>query len=191
MKREEVEVDMNAVAAATTALLAAIGYGVSTNPGLEQTPARVARFYAEMMGQAEPTYTTFVAESDQMIVQAGIPFYSLCEHHVLPFFGHAVVGYIPGETMLGLSKLARTVQWVARGLQNQERITGAVAEIVEEATGAKGVGVMLRAEHLCMSMRGARAVGSHTVTQALRGAFMEDPRTRDEFLALARAGATR
>ncbi|HEV3401987.1 MAG TPA: GTP cyclohydrolase I [Acidimicrobiales bacterium] len=112
-------------------------------------------------------------------------FHSLCQHHMLPFKGVAHVGYLPGERILGLSKLARVVELFARGLQVQERLTKQVADWLQEALEPKGVGVVLEAEHLCMSLRGAQASGSRTVTSALHGVLREDPRSRSEFFALA------
>ncbi len=153
--------------------------------GLQETPARVAKF---LQGFCHPdgfAFTTFDAESDEMIVQAGIPFASLCEHHMLPFVGTAAVAYIPGKRMAGLSKLARAVQHCAAGLQNQERVTKATGDLLEKALEPVGVGVILRARHLCMEMRGVKAAGTWTVTSNLRGAFLE-PAPRAEFLHLAK-----
>jgi len=115
-----------------------------------------------------------------------VPFRSLCEHHLLPFYGYAHVGYLPGGRIVGLSKLARVVEHFAAGLQVQERLTQQVAEWLHAHLGARGVGVVLEAEHLCMSLRGVRARGSRTVTSALRGDLRTDARSRGEFLALAR-----
>jgi GTP cyclohydrolase I len=120
------------------------------------------------------------------VVARGIPFHSLCEHHLLPFVGVAHVAYLPGERILGLSKLARVVDHFARALQVQERLTVQVAGWLERELDPKGVGVVLEAEHMCMSLRGVQKAGSTTVTSALRGAVRDDPRTRQEFLALAK-----
>jgi GTP cyclohydrolase I len=151
--------------------------------GLRETPDRIARMYLELL-QPEPftlTYFENSAHYDQMIVEDGIPFYSLCEHHMVPFFGTAKVAYIPKNKLVGLSKLARTVDHFSRGLQTQERITDNIADFLMEQLDAYGVGVRLSAEHLCMSMRGVRKPGARTTTTALRGVFKEAP-TREEFL---------
>jgi GTP cyclohydrolase I len=123
---------------------------------------------------------------DELVVAREVPFRSLCEHHLLPFYGHAHVGYLPGGRIVGLSKLARVVEHFAAGLQVQERLTQQVADWLHAHLGARGVGVVLEAEHLCMSLRGVRARGSHTVTSALRGDLRTDARSRGEFLALTR-----
>ena len=133
--------------------------------------------------------TTFSNDEgyDELVVARAIPFASLCEHHLLPFSGFAHVGYLPKERLLGLSKLARVVDHFSRRLQVQERLTAQVANFIAETVQPKGVGVVIEAEHLCMSLRGVRAGGSKTVTSALKGLVRDDPRTRSEFLALAGA----
>ena len=118
---------------------------------------------------------------DQMVVEDEIPFFSLCEHHMVPFFGSAKIAYIPSRQIVGLSKLARTLDHFSRGLQTQERITDKIADFLMDRLEPQGVGVQLRAEHLCMSMRGARKPGVKTITTALRGVFKSTP-TREEFL---------
>lgn len=151
--------------------------------GVRETPDRVARMYLELM-QPEPFVLTCFENSghyDQMIVEDDIPFFSLCEHHIIPFFGTAKVAYVPKGKIVGLSKLARTVDHFARGLQTQERITNNIADFLMENLDAYGIGVRLSAEHLCMSMRGVRKPGARTTTTALRGVFKDAP-TRDEFL---------
>lgn len=155
-------------------------------PGLAGTPDRVVRFLT-WFAQPDPfEWTTFDAEgADELVTQGGIPFYSLCEHHLVPFFGVATVGYIPDGRLVGLSKLARCVEWYARRLQTQERITTAVADAVEAALRPRGVGVQLRARHLCMEMRGPRVHDTWTTTTALRGALFEKAEARAEFLAAA------
>jgi GTP cyclohydrolase I len=151
--------------------------------GLDATPGRVARMLLELTSKPPFELTRFpnTAGYDQMIVEDDIPFYSLCEHHLIPFFGTAKVAYIPRDELVGLSKLARTVDYFAAGLQTQERITNQIAEFLMERLDPIGVGVQLSAEHLCMSMRGVRKPGARTTTTALRGIFKEAP-TRDEFL---------
>ena len=125
---------------------------------------------------------------DQLVVVRSIPFHSLCMHHLLPFYGVAHVGYLPGRQMEGLSKLARVVEFFARDLQVQERLTSQIADWLWERLEPKGVGVVVEAEHLCMSLRGVQKMGAKTVTSALHGLVRDDPRTRQEFLALAAAG---
>lgn len=154
--------------------------------GLLETPTRVARMYAELLTPKPFTFTTFDAEgADQMVVVRDVPFYTLCEHHLVPFYGHATMAYIPGRKIAGLSKLARTVDWYARRLQTQERLTNQIAAYLEEHLEPQGVGVVLQATHLCMAMRGVQKVGAVTVTSALTGLFKTDPKARGEFLELA------
>src|SRR3712207_4819827 len=146
----------------------------------------MARMYAELLTPAPFTPTTFPNDGgyDELVVATGIPFSSLCEHHLLPFSGMAHVGYLPGERIIGLSKLARVVEHAARDLQVQERLTEQVADWLERELEPRGVGVVLEAEHLCMSLRGVRASGSRTVTSAVRGLLRSDGRSRGEFFAL-------
>jgi GTP cyclohydrolase I len=181
-------IDLDKATRAVADLLDALGVDRS-NDGLEATPARVARAYAEMLSPEPFHVTTFPNDEgyDELVVARAIPFASLCEHHLLPFSGFAYVGYLPDERLLGLSKLARVVEHFSRRLQVQERLTAQVANFIVETVQPKGVGVVLEAEHLCMSLRGVRAVGSKTVTSALKGLVRDDPRTRSEFLALAGA----
>jgi GTP cyclohydrolase I len=142
--------------------------------------------YAELLTPSPFTATTFPNDGgyDQLVVARDIQFHSLCEHHLLPFVGVAHVAYLPGERIVGLSKLARVVEWFARSLQVQERLTTQVADWLERELAPQGVGVVLEAEHLCMSLRGVQKAGTTTVTSALHGAVRDDPRTRQEFLAL-------
>lgn len=160
--------------------------------GIKDTPKRVQRFYEDFITKGDPTFnlTTFAAEGmDEMIVQREIPFYSLCEHHMLPFFGTAVVAYLPtANRIIGLSKLARVVDWYARRLQNQERLTQQVAVRLATALGEKDrpacVAVAVRARHMCMEMRGIKARGAETITSYLLGRFRSDASCRAEFLEL-------
>lgn len=178
-------VDVASATSATYDLLEAIGH--LGREGTANTPARVAAFWAEFLAPPAFALTTFDAEgADEMVTQVGIPFYSVCEHHLLPFFGEAAVSYVPAGKIVGLSKLARLVQYHARRPQNQERVTMAVADALVDGLGATGVGVQLRARHLCMEMRGVRAAGTETVTTAVRGVFRTDPAARGEFLAAVR-----
>ena len=154
--------------------------------GRQRTPERHVSFLTEFLNPPSFNFTTFENEGmDEMVVQVGIPFFSLCEHHVVPFFGTAAVAYVPEKTICGLSKLARAVQHYARALQNQERITTQVADRLMTELSPKGVAVLLSARHMCMEMRGVRTHSTWTRTEALRGLFKEDARARSEFLALA------
>jgi GTP cyclohydrolase I len=178
-------VDLDAAERAVADLLLALGQDPQAEHTRE-TPRRVAAAYAELLTPREFTLTTFPNDEgyDELVVARDIPFHSLCEHHMLPFKGVAHVGYLPGEHILGLSKLARVVELYARGLQVQERLTIQVADWLEEALHPKGVGVVVEAEHLCMSLRGVQARGSVTVTSALHGVLREDARSRSEFFSL-------
>jgi GTP cyclohydrolase I len=178
-------VDLAAAEGAVRDLLLALGHDPESEH-LGDTPARVARAYAELLTPRPFDLTTFPndEEYDELVLARDIPFQSLCEHHLLPFHGVAHVGYIPDGRILGLSKLARVVELFARGLQVQERLTSQVAGWLEEHLRPKGVGVVLEAEHLCMSLRGVKATGSTTVTSALRGLVRDDARTRTEFFGL-------
>ena len=146
----------------------------------------MADVYAELLTPTEFEPTTFPNDGDydELVVARDIPFHSLCEHHLLPFVGVAHVGYLPGERIIGLSKLARVVDLFARNLQVQERLTKQVANWLDSELRPKGVGVVIEAEHMCMSLRGVQKAGATTVTSALHGAVRDDQRTRGEFLAL-------
>jgi GTP cyclohydrolase I len=178
-------VDRAAAEEAVRALLVALGQDVASE-SLSQTPRRVAASFTELLTAPDFDLTTFPNDEryDEMVVARAIPFASLCEHHLLPFIGLAHVAYVPGDRILGLSKLARVVELFARRLQVQERLTTQVAGWLQEHVQPKGVGVVLEAEHMCMTIRGVRAEGAKTVTSALHGALRNDPRTRAEFLAL-------
>jgi len=180
-------IDVAAAEEAAADLLAALGFDL-TSESTAQTPGRMARALAEMMTPSEFEMTTFPNDEgyDELVLVQDIPVQSLCEHHVLPFVGVAHVGYLPGERILGLSKLARTVEHHARGAQTQERLTQRIAEHLGTALAAKGVGVVIEAEHTCMTLRGVRAPGARTVTSALFGRLRDDPAGRAEFLALTR-----
>lgn len=180
-------IDEVAVARAVHDVLRALGQDVS-DESLQDTPRRVTATYAELLRPRTFSLTTFPndEEYDEMVVARGIPFSSLCEHHLLSFLGVAHVAYLPGDRILGLSKLARVVEVFARRLQVQERLTKQVATWLQEHLQPKGVGVVLEAEHTCMSIRGVRAPGTSTLTSALHGVIRDDPRTRAEFLALAK-----
>ena len=178
-------VDLGRAERAVTDLLTALGQDPASEQLLE-TPRRVAAGYAELLTPAPFTPTTFPNDEgyDELVLVRAIPFRSLCQHHLLPFTGVAHVGYLPADRILGLSKLARVVELFARRLQLQERLTNQVADWLQAQLEPKGVGVVLEAEHLCMTLRGVRAAGSHTVTSALHGLLRSDPRSRQEFFAL-------
>jgi GTP cyclohydrolase IA len=179
-------VDRSAVERAAHELLVALGADLS-DEGVRDTPRRMAEAYAELLTPEPLSLTTFPNEEryDELVVVRDIPFHSLCMHHLLPFHGVAHVAYLPGEQIIGLSKLARVVDLFARQLQLQERLTIQVAEWLEERLRPKGLGVVLEAEHLCMSLRGVEKAGTRTRTSALLGHLRDDPRARQEFLALA------
>ena len=184
-------IDRAAVERAARQLLIGLGADLA-DESLRDTPRRMADAYAELLTPEPFNATTFPNDGayDELVVVRDIPFHSLCEHHLLPFVGVAHVGYIPGERIVGLSKLARVVDHCARGLQVQERLTTQVAGWFERELAPRGVGVVLEAEHTCMSLRGATKPGTRTVTSALHGLVRDDARTRQEFLALTRrAGA--
>ncbi|HET9008058.1 MAG TPA: GTP cyclohydrolase I FolE, partial [Actinomycetes bacterium] len=170
---------------AVAELLAALGQDVSSEQLLD-TPRRVAASYAELLTSAPFTPTTFPNDEgyDELVLARAIPFQSLCQHHLLPFVGVAHVGYLPADRILGLSKLARVVELFSHRLQLQERLTTQVADWLQDQLVPKGVGVVLEAEHLCMTMRGVQATGARTVTSTLHGLLRTDPRSRQEFLAL-------
>ena len=184
-RRETPAVDLAAAEQAAHALLGALGVDL-TAEGVRDTPRRVARMYAELLTPAPFAPTTFANDGgyDELVVATQIPFHSLCEHHLLPFVGVAHVGYLPGERIIGLSKLARVVELFARDLQVQERLTTQVAGWLDAHLRPRGVGVVIEAEHLCMSLRGVQKAGARTVTSALLGLVRDDPRTRQEFLSL-------
>src|SRR5436190_3701810 len=177
--------DLDAAERAVADLLMALGHD-PTAEHLADTPRRVANAYAELLTPTSFDLTTFPNDEDydELVVARDIPFQSLCEHHLLPFHGTAHVGYIPDGRILGLSKLARVVEMFSRGLQVQERLTKQVADWLDEQLDPKGVGVVLEAEHLCMSLRGVQAAGSCTVTSTLHGLLRDDPRSRAEFFSL-------
>jgi len=179
-------IDRGAVERAAADLLRALGADVEAG-ALEETPRRVTDAYAELLTPQPFRATTFPNDDgyDELIVARSIPFHSLCMHHLLPFHGVAHIGYLPGERIIGLSKLGRVVEYYSRELQIQERLTTQVAGWLQRELEPKGVGVVLEAEHLCMSLRGVQKLGAKTVTSALRGAVRDNARTRQEFLALA------
>lgn len=178
-------INLTAAEAAVRSLLRALGADPDTD-GLRDTPRRVAAVYAELLSPRAFTLTTFANEEgyDELVLARDVPFHSLCEHHLVAFMGVAQVGYLPGERILGLSKLARVVEMFSRGLQTQERLTKQVADWLQENLEPRGVGVVVEAEHLCMSLRGVQTQGAKMLTSALHGLIRDDARSRQEFLAL-------
>ena len=155
----------------------------TSREGLIETPKRYIKFMREFLEPKEFNFTSFDAEgTDEMIIQTNIPFYSLCEHHTAPFFGFANVAYIPNKKIVGLSKLARTVDLYANRFQNQERITTQIAERLQNELNPKGVAVTLKAQHLCMCMRGVKKHDTWTVTNKLIGIFKDEGKARNEYL---------
>ena len=179
--------DLAAAERAAAAFLTALGIDPGAHGGLADTPARMARAYAELLTPRDFRLTTFDNDEgyDELVLARAIPIRSVCEHHLLPFVGVAHVGYLPGERILGLSKLARVVELFAHGPQVQERLTKQVADWLTRHLHPQGVGVVVEAEHLCMTLRGVQAVGAKTITSTLLGTLREDPRSRAEFFTLA------
>ena len=182
------EIDLPRAERAISELLSALGQDIG-DEHTRDTPRRVAAAIAEMLTPRAFNLTTFPNDEgyDELVLARDIPFHSLCQHHMLPFQGIAHVGYLPGERILGLSKLARVVELFARGLQVQERLTKQVADWLQDQLAPKGVGVVIEAEHLCMSLRGVQAAGSRTVTSSLHGLLRTDGRSRSELFALTGA----
>ncbi len=180
--------DPRRVEGAVRHLLKALGADVSQDD-FRETPARVALMYRELLYPRPFTPTTFANDAgyDELVVVREIPFVSLCQHHMLPFHGLASLGYLPGERIVGLSKLARLVEYFARSFQVQERLTKQIADWMQDNLSPRGVGVVLQAEHQCMTIRGVRSTGSSTVTSTMYGLLRENAATRQEFLALAGA----
>ncbi len=179
--------DNKRIEAAVKEILAAVGEDPSRD-GLLNTPSRVARMYAEILGgmASDPGVhleTTFDENYNEIVVLKDIPFHSLCEHHMLPFYGKAHIAYLPKGKIVGLSKLARLVEGFARRLQVQERLTCQIADTLMKKLKPRGVAVLLEASHSCMTMRGIKKSGSSMVTSALRGHFVKDHAARDEVWA--------
>jgi GTP cyclohydrolase IA len=179
--------DPAAAEAAAADLLTALGMDLE-DPNLEDTPRRMSHALLEMTSAPDFELTTFPNDEgyDELVLVENIPLQSICEHHMLPFVGVAHIGYLPGDRILGLSKFARMVELHARRPQTQERLTKRIADHLQEQLSPYGVGVVVEAEHTCMSLRGARAPGARTVTSALFGRLRDDPASRSEFLELTR-----
>ena len=181
-------IDKEKVEAAVKLLLEGIGEDVNRE-GLRETPERIARMYQEIYGGLEEDprehlSKTFTAENNQMVLEKDIVFYSTCEHHLMPFYGKAHVAYIPNGKVVGISKLARTVEVFARRPQIQEQLTAQIADALMECLAPAGAMVMLEAEHMCMAMRGIKKPGSRTVTYVVRGAFEREPELQQRFFSL-------
>ena len=168
---------------AVAELLGALGRDI-TDPNLADTPRRVAASLRELLTPRDFAVTTFPNDEgyEELVLVRDIPFHSLCEHHLLPFRGVAHIGYLPGERLVGLSKLARVVELFSRDLQVQERLTKQVADYLDTQLAPRGVGVVIEAEHLCMTMRGAQAAGAMTTTSAFSGVLAKDNAMRRQFL---------
>ncbi len=172
-------------------MIAAVGEDPDRE-GLRETPRRIAAMYREMfeglrLDPLDVLSVGFEEGHEEMVILREIPFFSMCEHHFLPFYGEAHVGYLPNGRVVGLSKIARAVEIWARRPQVQERLTSQIADSIESALDSTGVGVVVEATHMCMTARGVRKPGSTMVTSAMRGSFRNDPNTRQEFLGLIRS----
>ena len=184
--KSQSHVDLEAAQQAAAEFLSALGIDLDDEE-LRDTPGRMARAYAELFDSPPLRLTTFPNDEgyDELVLARDIPFRTVCAHHLLPFSGVAHVGYLPGDRIIGLSKLARLVGYFAARPQTQERLTKQVADHLDAQLKARGAGVVLEAEHSCMTIRGVRAIGSTTITSALSGTLRTDARSRAEFLALA------
>lgn len=183
-------VDQNKIREAVRLLLEGIGEDISRE-GLAETPDRIARMYTEIFSGMEedpavPLSRVFTVDGGEMVLEKDIVFYSMCEHHMMPFYGRAHVAYIPDGKVVGLSKLARTVEVYAKRLQIQERMTGQIADALMEHLGPKGAMVVLEAEHMCMTMRGVKKPGSKTVSIAVRGVFENNTELQNRFFQMLR-----
>jgi len=190
--KNKAKVDIEKIKKAATEILSAIGEDISRE-GIKQTPARVAKMYAELLEgmHEDPKYllrSVFKENYDEIVLLRDISFYSICEHHLMPFIGTAHVAYLPDGVILGVSKLARVVDCFAHRLQVQERLTDQIADFIMEGLKPRGVAVVLEASHSCMTIRGIKKPGSVMVTSALRGTFKRDQRSRNEIMSLMHKG---
>jgi GTP cyclohydrolase I len=185
---KKAKVDIERIKKAVTEILTAVGENVQRE-GIRETPGRVAQMYSELLAgmREDPKKhlrSVFSENYDEIVLLRDVPFYSICEHHLMPFIGKAHVAYLPKGTVLGVSKLARVVDCFARLLQVQERLTDQIADFIMESLKPKGVAVVLEASHSCMTIRGIKKPGSVMVTSSLRGIFRKDPKSRSEVLGL-------
>ena len=190
--KPEKSINTKRIANAVKEILLAIGEDVGRE-GLKSTPTRVADMYCELLGgmrenPKEHLHSVFTENYDEIVLLRDIPFYSICEHHLMPFIGSAHVAYLPSGAVLGVSKLARIVDCFARRLQVQERLTDQIAEFIMTSLKPKGVAVVIEASHSCMTIRGIKKPGSVMVTSSLRGIFRKDPRSRNEVMSLIYSG---
>jgi len=187
-KNEKFEIDLQRIEKAVNEILMAVGEDVNRE-GLKDTPARVARMYAELLSgmrtdPKEHVKSIFSEKCDEIVLLREVPFYSVCEHHLMPFIGKAHIAYLPAGTVIGVSKLARIVDSFARKLQVQERLTMEIADFIMNNLKPLGVAVLLEASHSCMTIRGIKKPGSVMVTSALRGIFKSDLKSRSEVMTL-------
>ena len=185
-------VNQDKVRQAIKLLLEGIGEDTERE-GLAETPDRIARMYTEILSgmteePSEPLSRVFTVENSEMVLEKDIVFHSMCEHHMLPFYGKVHVAYLPGGKVVGLSKLARTVEIYAKRLQVQERMTNQIADAIMEHLAPKGVMIVVEAEHMCMTMRGVKKPGSKTVSLATRGAFADNTELQNRFFQMLRMG---
>jgi len=190
--KNKAKVDIERIRKAAKEILLAVGEDVERE-GLKGTPARVAKMYAELLAgmHEDPKQhlrSVFTENYDEIVLLRDIPFYSICEHHLMPFIGSAHVAYLPSGGILGVSKLARIVDCFARRLQTQERLTGQIADFIMNNLKPRGAAVVLEASHSCMTIRGIKKPGSVMVTSAIRGIFKRDPKSRSEIISLMHNG---
>lgn len=190
--KNKAKVDIKRIEKAAKEILLAVGEDIGRE-GLKGTPTRVAKMYAELLAgmHEDPKQhlrSVFTENYDEIVLLRDIPFYSICEHHLMPFIGSANVAYLPSGDILGVSKLARIVDCFARRLQTQERLTGQIADFIMDNLKPRGTAVVLEASHSCMTIRGIKKPGSMMVTSALRGIFKRDPRSRSEIMSLMHKG---
>jgi GTP cyclohydrolase I len=188
MAKKRKAIDAERIRKAVKEILLAVGEDTERE-GLKRTPERVARMYTELLGGMHENpkkhlRSVFTENYEEVVLLRDIPFYSICEHHLMPFIGSAHVAYLPTGTVLGVSKLARIVDCFARRLQTQERLTYQIADFIMDSLKPQGVTVVLEASHSCMTIRGIKKPGSTMVTSALRGIFKRDPKSRNEILSL-------
>ncbi|MCH7555941.1 MAG: GTP cyclohydrolase I FolE [Planctomycetes bacterium] len=192
MAKKSKTIDTERIRKAVKEILLAVGEDIERE-GLKKTPERVARMYTELLGGMHENpkkhlRSVFTENYEEIVLLRNIPFYSICEHHLMPFIGSAHVAYLPSGTVLGVSKLARIVDCFARRLQTQERLTYQIADFIMNSLKPQGVAIVLEASHSCMTIRGIKKPGSVMVTSALRGIFRRDPKSRSEVLSLMHNG---